>query len=671
MNEKHSLPYTIALFAPYGTLGTTFARGAAELPVRLITRLGLTLEDAVSEARKLADTDPPEVICSRGGTADYLQTQMDIPVVDISTTGLDLLRTLLPFRAKLHRVAFFHYKQPMPEVQTVARALGMEISEYTFHTRDEMKVRMLEATAEGAELGVGGVLVAEMREICGVDGIVIEAGEDAISRCLHEAIGIARVRRVEKLRHARVMTILDTIAEGIIVTDEANTLTLINPAAEKLLGIRASTSLGRDARDVVPNTRTWEVLQQDRPELNELQDIGGHTIVTNRVPIKSNGQPMGVVCTFSGADRIQQAERRLRQRRDSFRARWRLEDIVTGDPDMREIRELARSYAQTDATILIQGPSGTGKELFAQGIHRASSRADGPFVAVNCAAIPPELLESELFGYEEGAFTGARRSGKAGYFELAHDGTLFLDEISEMPLHLQSRLLRVLQEREVMHLGGAQMLRINVRVICATNRDLRTEVRGKRFREDLYFRCNVLPLRLPPLTRRGTDVLLLAEHFLAGALPGTTRERIREIVGALRTRLLAWEWPGNVRELGNCMERFALFLTLFANRPWEETWRRMLQQDFSNGDLSSGPVGSENTAQTDTDNGPFWNSLLHLSLRDALHRTEDALLAEAMRACNNEPECAAARLGISRVTLWRKLNRTASGSGERPASHRQ
>ncbi|WP_291449021.1 sigma 54-interacting transcriptional regulator [Desulfovibrio sp.] len=647
MIEYASPPYKIALVAPYGNLSAMFARVAEGLPCSLAVRMGVALEEAVAAARQLINSEQPEVICSRGGSADYIQSQVDVPVVTVSTTALDLLRVLLPFQGKIRKAAFFNYQEPLPEVQAVARALGMEIREYLFHTREEKSSRMLEAAAEGAQLGVGGALVAGMRELCGVDGIVLEAGEDAVRRALREAFAIARIRRVELQRQARTMTILNTIAEGIMVTDENNALTLINPAAENILQIKADETVGRDARDVVPNTRTWNVLHNGTSELNELQDINGQTIVTNRVPIRMNGRSIGVVCTFAGAERIRQAEQRLRgrQRAHGFEARWRLADILTRNAGMKDLKKLAAGYAEADASVLIQGESGSGKELFAQGMHLASRRAAAPFVAVNCAAIPPSLLESELFGYEEGAFTGARRKGKAGYFELAHEGTLFLDEISEMPYHLQARLLRVLQEREVMRVGGAQMIPIDVRIICATNRNLQALAARGLFRQDLFYRCNVLPLHIPPLRERGNDILYLACHFLrkgarGAACTGLDREALDKELGDL---LREHAWPGNVRELANVMERLALISDLFPQRSLRELFSRTRAQE-------SGPCvcgGGDPFTPPSSDNGE--------TLREIARRAEYEAITRQLSACNGDYARAARRLGISRVSLWRKL----------------
>ncbi len=233
--------------------------------------------------------------------------------------------------------------------------------------------------------------------------------------------------------------------------------------------------------------------------------------------------------------------------------------IVTNDPRMQKLLEMARAVADSRATVLISGESGTGKELFARFLHDNSSRASGPFVAVNCASLPEGLLESELFGHEKGSFTGAV-ARKLGKFELAHGGTILLDEISEMAVSLQAKLLRVLQEGEIDRVGGKKPVPVDVRVVATTNRDLKEHIAAGEFREDLYYRLNVIPLKVPPLRERGGDVLLLAEHFLARYAAENRKPGLKLSAEAKRC-LAAQRWPGNVRELQNTMERAVLLAT--------------------------------------------------------------------------------------------------------------
>ena len=638
-------PYHFALLSPYSEMASTVRNAALGINCRLTFRDVHNLDEAASIARETVAQDEPEVILSRGGTAEYIRVAVDTPVVSISMTALDLLRTLLPFRDRVSRVAFFHYKNRMPEVQNVAAALGIVIDEYMFLSRGDMVPRMLEAKAKGAQLGIGGILLPQMHEATGLDSVLIEVGEDAVWRALCEACSLADLQRGERRRLARLQTIMQTITEGILVTDEHNRLAIINPTAERLLGVKAAESLGRDVREVVPNTRMVHVLESGVPELNDIQDMGGLTIVTNRAPIIISGRATGVVCTFSEADRIRQAEHRLRGRMQSkgFTAKYRLADIVARSSYMEKLKSLAAVYAATDTTILLQGESGTGKELFAQGMHQAGKRSRGPFVAVNCAAIPESLLESELFGYEEGAFTGAKRHGKAGFFEMAHKGTLFLDEIGELPTPVQARLLRVLQEKEVVRVGGVQVIPVDLRIICATNRDLETWTTAGHFRRDLYYRLNVLPIVIPPLRERKEDIIRLAHLFLGQFMPVPIvgEDILDKQIGY---SLQQHTWPGNVRELRNVMERLALSAVMFPDTSWAALLREIWPPAF--------PAPGDDA---DADSPGLEQALVRDTLKDRIRRFERDSILSLLAAHNGDHGKVAALLGISRMSLWRKL----------------
>lgn len=272
----------------------------------------------------------------------------------------------------------------------------------------------------------------------------------------------------------------------------------------------------------------------------------------SRIPLHTMGQVSGYCLTFESASQIRKSGSELsrRLRNQGLSARYYFDDIIYKSPAMEHCITLAKKVAASDYTVLITGETGTGKELFAQAIHNYSTRKSSPFVAVNCAALPESLLESELFGYEEGAFTGARRGGKMGLFEQADGGTLFLDEIGDMPYSLQSRLLRVLQEQQIVRIGGGGAININVRVLTATNCNLPELTKEKKFREDLFFRLNVFPLSLPPLRMRKEDILPLFSS-LSGM-------EMKKFEPHIKSRLLSYRWPGNVRELRNAASYYQL-----------------------------------------------------------------------------------------------------------------
>lgn len=326
-----------------------------------------------------------------------------------------------------------------------------------------------------------------------------------------------------------------------------------------------------------------------------------------------------------------------------FKARHRFEQLLGEAPAFRAILSLAQRYAQADATVLITGESGTGKELLAQSMHHASPRQEGPFVAINCAALPESLLESELFGYEDGAFTGSRKGGKPGLIELAHTGTLLLDEIGDMPVALQTRLLRVLQEREVLRLGACEPTPVDIRVIAATHCDLPARIADQRFRQDLYYRLNILRLAVPPLRERIADILplfnaLLARHCRAGRLPPSSDEQIQKLLPLM----LRHPWPGNIRELENIAERVALCLGTLGHGD-EVDLATLFPELFE-----AGVAAAVNLPPAATEN-----------LRSLGKAAETAHARQVLDCCDGDMDEAARRLGVSRSTVWRRVRRLA------------
>ena len=337
-------------------------------------------------------------------------------------------------------------------------------------------------------------------------------------------------------------------------------------------------------------------------------------------------------------------------------------EFVAEDPKTKEVLALAQRVADSDATVLINGESGTGKEVFANAVHRFSTRKTGPFIAINCAAIPENMLEAMLFGYEKGAFTGAYKSSP-GKFELANDGTLLLDEISEMDLGLQAKLLRVLQEREVERLGGNKLIPLNVRVVATTNRDMKEEVKAGRFREDLYYRLNVFPLALPALRERKEDIIPLTEYLLRRHVEGSGKP-VPQLDDSAIEALLAHRWPGNVRELDNVMQRALILQTediITSNHIMFEP------DNISSG--SSAFFAQTSTTTTDAEEEEISDDMNSDLLGDNLKNQEFRLIQEALTSTNGSRKNAAQKLGISQRTLRYKLAKMRDAGMNVPAAY--
>jgi transcriptional regulator with PAS, ATPase and Fis domain len=347
--------------------------------------------------------------------------------------------------------------------------------------------------------------------------------------------------------------LLGAVDAGVVGVDAEGRIFVCNEAAKAFMGIAPGSALGADGASLFPGIPFDRVFDTRSPVKDRLKKFGGLDLVYSIDPILHSGVFYGAVAVLSRPGEEERARHRISAQLlgKGYRARYSFKDIRGTSAAIARCREIALRMADSNSSVLISGESGTGKEMFAQAIHNSSSRRDFQFVAFNCGALPQSLLESELFGYEEGAFTGARKGGKPGLFELAHRGTVFLDEIGEMPNDLQMRLLRVLEEREVMRLGGDRLISIDIRVVAATNRDLEALVETGKFREDLYYRLNVLPLRIPPLRDRPEDIMPLIREF----------QRIYdfdfELSAEAQRLFLAHRWRGNARELRNYVEFIA------------------------------------------------------------------------------------------------------------------
>ncbi len=642
MRTRHRKPalWAFSLSRLDALLESVIPQYAAVADVRVFNK---GFQDALDLTRSLVQRgEEVDVLISAGANGAYLRKHATVPVVSIQPTGFDILQALAKARRLSKRVALVTFGEVTPEIEQLNELYGVEIAQRAYETVEEAEACVRELAARGVEVMVGPTIVTDLSERMGLKGVFLYS-QNAVREAIGRAIEIARVARTEEAKRERIDAILSHLEEGVVAVDLEERIESVNPAMERLLKAPAESLVGQPLSRVAPALGLVRVLDTGAAELESIQRLGSRMLVTNRIPIREGGVQTGAVLTCQDASAIERVDRRLRtqQRPHRLVARHRLSDAVGASPAMRRARALAERYGRTEATVLVTGESGTGKEIFAQGIHAASPRRDRPFVAVNCAALPESLLESELFGYEEGAFTGARRGGKPGLFEIAHTGTLFLDEVGDMPLALQTRLLRVLQQREVLRLGAQDPTPVDVRVLAATNRDLPARVSQGAFREDLYYRLDILKLHLPPLRERPEDVQVVAAHLLDQALArhgvpaGPDRDgRRTRALAALGARLRAHAWPGNVRELENVMERVAV----------------LLAEPGANDALDAGELAAVlpelfgKGRREDPD-----------SLRTARRGSEREHVLRVLAECEGNQSRAARKLGIGRTTLWRKL----------------
>ncbi|MEH6947822.1 sigma 54-interacting transcriptional regulator [Bacillus sp. JJ634] len=446
----------------------------------------------------------------------------------------------------------------------------------------------------------------------------------------------------------------DNIYEGIIVVDENGFVKMINKAYSSYLGVEQDAAIGQHVINVINGTRLHIVLQTGIPERNQVQFLQGQEVVAHRIPIWRNGNIIGGIgiLVFQGVSELYNIFDRIQELYDekSFpyinipQSKSKGSPItftkIIGDSDsFAHAKNLARRAAKSPASILITGESGVGKEVFTQAIHSLSNYNEGPFISVNCASIPEHLLESELFGYEEGAFTGSRKKGKSGKFLLANKGTILLDEIGEMPLHMQSKILRVLQEREVEPVGGTKPIPIDFRLIAATNCSLEDMVREGKFREDLYYRLNVIPIYIPPLRERKDDIPLLIGYHIK-SICKKHQIPLKDISKETVSAMMEYEWPGNVRELVNVIER----LVTLVEGPC------IYLDDFQQYFLTLNTKVNKVNIESKHDSISDLENIKNIGLNK-----ERELLLQIIKEEKGNKTRAAKKLGISRGTLYNKL----------------
>lgn len=623
----------------YGPLGVLLRAAAArlkEVPVRITTIDGLS-ETMVGQIEE-AIFRGADVIVAGGSNAAFAKRSFDVPVVQIRVSAYDYAQAIGQAKRLGSRIAIVTVEgERSPDFAAMSALLGVEVTVVAYSTGEDLEGVI---RACGADVVIGAGHAVQTAEQMGLGGVLIYPGEETVAEAILEANKLVKEMWREKERSELTNTLIRMTPNAIVIINDQGEIMEFNAEAEKAYGKSALSVKGRRAAEVLGDGGLEALLTRDGDPDSAIRTIGERMYLQKHIQITQENRVTGAIEVLAELSDIRHAEYRynLEQEKKNqvkgFHAKTRFSDIVGHSKALLETVEEAKFFARTDASILVLGETGTGKELFAQSIHNQSERRKGPFVAINCAAFPEALLESELFGYEEGAFTGSKKGGKMGIFELAGGGTIFLDEIGEIGLPLQARLLRVLQEKEVMRLGGERMYKIDVRVVTATNKDI-NHMGEREFRRDLLYRLKVLELHLPPLRCRGEDVAELFLHFLAQRL--SLAEYGADLPREVLSLLKAYSWPGNVRELQNVCERFAIYLSHGA-RPSLRLLRRNMVRS----------IGEERFVE-DIFRQYDYDPARRGESPETMHK-----LARRLKEClDYSNDQVAAALGVSRTTLWR------------------
>lgn len=498
------------------------------------------------------------IVAARGGVAHVLrEARMNITLVDIPVTAFEIIKAINNAKQHGKNFAVLAHAQMTVGIDFLASVTGGNVRHYEVRYNQNYEKAVLEAVADGAEVIIGGALACAAAKQHDIPYSMLAFGMESLLQAGKEARQIREALEMEHAKRSLFGAVIESSSDGIITVNADGYISEMNNASEKLLGKSRQALAGKRFSRALPQLSPARPKPGTSGRTQSIVSLRGSKVICEAEPIRYNDKTYGTVYSLRKTSNIQKMEAMIRQ--DLYArghvAVFRFSDIVGESAAIREAVAMAGDYAETNSSVLILGETGTGKEVFAQSIHNASSRADGPFVAINCAAIPTHLLESELFGYVGGAFTGASREGKPGLLEIAHGGTIFLDEMAEMDYANQGRLLRFQQERSVVRLGSYKVIPVDVRVIVATNKNLEEMVARNAFRDDLYYRLNVLRLELPPLRCRKGDIVLYAGMFL-DKFAGEAGKTLRLSPGAERV-LEEYPWPGNVRECRNIMERAA------------------------------------------------------------------------------------------------------------------
>lgn len=585
--------------------------GPTEDSIKIITTSRATVDEDIQKVDKEIS-----LVVSRGSLGQYIAARFPYHVILMRISLIDILKNVTELKAEgakkiavIASSAWADKDFSLCDEQTMGCTFLMaETTEERLALIESLRGSGFDALITvGPEIDIARQYGLKVRTLITTETSIIDSYKDAKF--------MASVIRSEQLRSSQVRFLLDNSDDALVLLGREQ-VSYANTQAKNLFGT-ANIS--------------YQSLTPYLEMRNTTTKVGDVSVLVNSTVYSINQQDFGHIISFKDISNIHKSEQIVRRsQQKGFVAKASFGSIIYESVTMKHCIEDALQYAQFDSNVLIIGETGTGKELFAQSIHNASPRRNQPFVSINCAAIPPNLLESELFGYVDGAFTGAKKSGKYGVFELANNGTLFLDEIGEMPLELQSRLLRVLQEKELMRIGDDKIIPVNVRVICATNRDLLRHIEDGKFRADLYYRINVLKLTIPPLRARIADICPLFKYYLH--IFGQKYRKIVQLSSPESISVLEnYLWPGNIRELMNIAERTVVLCE-----------GEQLSAVFLQGLLSS------ESQQTNKGRQPKERP----PKRQKISRDEVEKLLEVY----SQPEVCE-MLGISRTTLWRIKNK--------------
>ena len=613
----------VAIVIPYMELLDVYTECSKKLSV------GREIEFQINNIRGTRDNFIKEcsadIIVARGITSAALRKERyDAHIIDIEVTGYDIFNAIISCKNKFNcdNVGIIVTKNVLCDISSLRQISGANLTVFKVNDENDITNAIKEGKKNGIEAFIGGTTAKKICDEMGIKCIIMEVGPEAVENSVRIAIDAAESINNERSKTIIMKNVLNNTKNGVIAITKKGKVEEINLEARDIFGISLDTHVKEIViEELFPKNEWKEVIKENvsKDIFFKKQEM---LYMTNMSPLFIEGDVNGVLITIHNAEQVRETESKIRAklRKKGLVAKYNIDDILGESDLIKQAKKMSEKYSKVNSNVLIVGETGTGKELFAHSIHNLSKRSMQPFVAVNCAAVPENLLESELFGYSDGAFSGAVKGGKIGLFELAHGGTIFLDEIGEMPFNLQAKILRVLEEKEIRRVGDDKVIPIDVRVISATNIDMPRKIAKGEFRTDLYYRLNLLDITVVPLRDRKKDIPILARYFIKQAAKKNFITNI-DIDERAIIELCRWSWNGNIRELRNICERLVV---LSENNYIEEFDVKALS-----------PINRD--AYTIDDESSFLKKDRDINLT-SIKKTE---LAKVM--------------GISRTTLWRRL----------------
>ncbi|HCI7052277.1 TPA: sigma 54-interacting transcriptional regulator [Klebsiella quasipneumoniae subsp. quasipneumoniae] len=582
--------------------------------------------DVLNKANEMIQSGT-RIIISRGGTAALLRNNIPIPVIEIAHDFHGVYRILQEAKNKSQKIAAIGFPQFCRALRHYQSMTNDEFKICQVYNHHDIENVIKNLSENDYHMVIGGLTVAEMAKKYNLNVIEGDADNNSIEQAINEAHGLLKYINRENLKLVMSHAALNQSREGIMCVDQLGEIIHINAIGMTLFQCQVGDKLFK--KEVFKDIYASMINESNVKE--QAIEINGALVSLSVRHFSNRHNSYAVITGLSQESTLWQQTTSKKSHLRGYATSYSFDNIIAQSPIMHQVIQKARLCAQHELPVHILGDTGTGKELFAQSIHHVSARSHGPFVALNCAAIPESLLESELFGYAEGAFTNARKGGKPGVFEMATNGTVFIDEISEAPLSVQVKLLRVLQEKQFSRLGGDTLLSADFRLITASNKDLGQLVACGEFRQDLYYRINILELQLPSLRERPEDIMVLIHHLLQQQNKHLTFTA--DAVNCLQN----YDWPGNIRELQAVIYRLIVLLD-------GNTVNKEVLQQISH--LS--PACHQSVSLVS-------DHMLVADESDLLKKQEKQLIASVIEKTDGDRTRASAILGISPTTLWRKL----------------